>query len=279
MKKIIQFPPKTLLKSLFLMFFLTFFAYQIKADCFGNGFMAFVLQNDSKQMPIIVLQGYAGSQPVIFELNKKYPIYLKNGKNKIKLIVKEINVGQFMLTQAILMAEEKLVIGQEYLVIIDNLSEEQKLNRFDTKMPANQVTKFVAGAGKDMNKDAKKLFASSPKEVSKDFVMFGCGPAMHITFDLTNKNATVITASPETTEVLVKTTVKDLKTGKETTYYLPTSNNQISIGHGMCEGAFVFDSESEYEVKFALTDFSKNTKIWESEKVKFTSPTEKNSKN
>ncbi len=277
MKNTVQFRPKTLLKSLFLMLFLTSFVHQMKADCFDDGFMSFVVQNDSKQMPIIVFQGYAGSQPVIFELNKKYPIYLKNGKKKIKLIVKEINIGQFMLTQAILMPEEKLVIGQEYVVLIDNLSEEQKLNRFDEKMPANQVTKFVAGAGKDMNKDTKKLFASNPKEVSKDFTMFGCGPAMHVTFDLTNKNAS--NAAIEITEILVKTTVKNLKTGKESTYYLQTYNNQISIGHGMCEGAFAFDGESEYEVKFSLTDFSKNTKIWESEKVKFTSPTEKNSRN
>ncbi len=279
MKKTILFLPKTLLKSLFLMLFLAFFVYQTKADCLGSGFMSFVVQNDSKQMPIIVFQGYAGSQPVIFELNKKYPIYLKNGKKQIKLIVKEINIGQFMLTQAILMPEEKLVIGKEYVVIIDNLPEEQKLNRFDQKIPANQVIKFVAGAGKDMNKDTKTLFASNPKEVSKDFIMFGCGPAMHVTFDLTNKNATTVTTV--TTELLVKTTVKNLKTGKESTYYLPTSNNQVSIGHGMCEGAFTFDVASgyEYEVKFAITDFSKNTQIWESEKVKFTSPTEKNSRN
>ncbi len=274
MKNNIQIPPKTLLKSLFLMLCLASFAHQIKADCLGVGFSAFVVQNDSKQMPIIVFQGYGGSQPVIFELNKKYPIYLKHGRKKIKLLVKEINVGQFMLTQAILMPEDKLVIGKEYVVIIDNLPEELKLNRFDQKIPANQVTKFVAGAGKDTNKDVKTLFVATPKEISKDFVMFGCGPAMHVTFDL-GKSTT------ETTEVLVKTTVKDLKTGKESTYCLPTSNNQVSIGHGMCEGAFVFDVASgyEYEVKFALTDFSKNTQIWESEKVKFTSPTEKDSRN
>ena len=276
MKNIIQFRSQILLKSLFLMLFLAFFVPQMKADCLWDGFSVFITQNDSKQMPIIVLQGYGGSQPVIFELNKKYPIYLKHGRKKIKLVVKEINVGQFMLTQVILVAEEKLVIGQEYTIIVDNLPKEQKLHRFDTKMPLNQVEKFVAGAEKDVNNDFKALFASNPKEIGKDFVMFGCGPAMHVTFDLANKNQVSTTKS---IGVLVKTTVKNLKTNKESTYYLQTSNNQISVGHGMCEGAFVFDAESEYEVKFALTDFSKDTKIWESQAVKFTSPTEKNTKN
>lgn len=271
MKKNLNFSSKYL-SVVFVVLFLTLFAQKSNADCLGNGFSAFVVQNDSKQMPIIVFQGYAGSQPIIFELNKKYPIYLKNGRKKIKLIVKEINVGQFMLTQAILMPEEKLVIGQEYVVIIDDLPKYEKLNRFDKKIADNQVTKFVTGAEKDVIKDPKTLFASTPKEISKEFTMFGCGPAMNVTFDLGNKSATA------TTSALVKATVKDLKTGKEHSYYLQTSNNKISIGHGMCEGAFTFDMASgyEYEVKFALTDFSKNTQIWESEKVKFTSPTEKN---
>ncbi len=270
MKKNLNSPLKYF-SIVFVALFMMLFTQKSKADCVGNGLSAFVVQNDSKQMPIIVFQGYAGSQPIIFELNKKYHIYLKNGRKKIKLIVKEINVGQFMVTQAILMPEEKLVIGKEYVVIIDDLPKYEELNRFDRKIPANQVTQFVAGAEKDTNKDVKTLFASTPKEISKEFTMFGCGPAMSVTFDL-GKSKT------ETISTLVKVTVKDVKTGKESTYYLPASNNQVSVGHGMCEGAFTFDMASgyEYEVKFAVTDFSKNTQIWESEKVKFTSPTEKN---
>ncbi len=73
--------------------------------------------------------------------------------------------------------------------------------------------------------------------------------------------------------MLIKTTVKNLKTGKETTYYIQPEEGKINVGHDMCSGAFDFDDSENYEVGFSFMDASGNLTEWTGDRIKFTKPT------
>ena len=78
----------------------------------------------------------------------------------------------------------------------------------------------------------------------------------------------------DSSEVIIKTTVKNIKSGIKTTYYIAPQNNQIGVGHGMCSGAFTYDDNPDYEVEFTFMDASGNTTTWTGERIQFTKPTD-----
>ena len=80
----------------------------------------------------------------------------------------------------------------------------------------------------------------------------------------------------DSSEVTIKTTVKNIKSRIETTYFIMPRNNQIIVGHGMCSGAFTFDESNDYEVEFSFMDSSGNQTSWVGDRIKFTKPTDKN---
>src|SRR5688572_24966176 len=90
------------------------------AECAMSGLFVFPKGNTISQNPVFVLDGFGFSEHTIEGLNKDYPVYLQSGDIKIPLVVREINKGQFELTQAVLVPSETLVAGMEYTMRIDN---------------------------------------------------------------------------------------------------------------------------------------------------------------
>ena len=76
----------------------------------------------------------------------------------------------------------------------------------------------------------------------------------------------------EISDYLVKTVVKNVKTGVVRIYYLTTSQDEIKVGHGMCSGAFVLEKDENYEVAFSLIDASGNVNATGEKVVRFKSP-------
>jgi hypothetical protein len=245
--------------SVIIVFFITFSVF---ADCASTGITMFPTNSSIKQNSIFMIEGYASSQQIILELGKKHQIYLKNGDNKIKLIVSEVCVGQFLLTQAILKAETEPIAGLEYTVCIDGLPEYETLNRYNAKTGKREAIKYKILAEKD---EIAPKMNQKPKEIEKSFVPFGCGPEIYVIFD--NRIS-------DNSELLAKTSLKNKSTGKETTYYIPVAGNEISIGHGMCSGAFIFDEGKEFEIEFSFMDASGNLTNWIGERISFTKPEE-----
>jgi len=239
-----------------------FWTVSLYADCLGDGLYVFPTGNTIRQNSIFVLDAYAHSQNIIARLNKKHPIYLRSGEKKVMLIVRQICVGQFDLTQAILVPESQLESGLEYELLIDSLPQSESLKRYNRKTKEYELIKFKVVAGIDID---KPVLTSKPKEIDKSYALFGCGPAMSVNFDFP-----VLDSS----EVLIKTTVKNVKSGVETTYYIQPDNNQISVGHGMCSGAFTFDDSNDYEIEFSFMDASGNVRTWEGKRINFTKPTD-----
>jgi hypothetical protein len=229
------------------------------ADCAGTGLWIFPSGQTIKQNTIFVLDGYAESQNVILGLNKKHNIYLKNGNKKIKLIVTEICVGQFYLTQAVLKPETELEAGLEYTIYIDSLPEYESFRKYNKTTQKYETVTYRVIAERD---NEKPQLETKPKELKKTLVHYGCGPSIHVVFSNPAK---------DNSDIIVKTTVKDLKTGKETTYYIEPEGDKIKVGHGMCSGAFDFeDNSNNYEVEFSFMDASGNLTAWTGDIIKFT---------
>lgn len=246
-------------KPLLLLLIAVFCTAPTYADCAGTGLSVFPNGPVIRQNSIFMVEGYAESQNVILELNKKHNIYLKIGKKRVKLLVTEICVGQFFLTQAILKPETELEAGVEYTMHIDDLPEYERFNKYNNATHKYEQVKYKVIKGKDL--DRPKI-SSRSMELKKTLVQYGCGPAIHVVF--TNP-------SKDQSDIIVKTTVKNLKTGKETTYYIKPDRDKIKVGHEMCSGAFDFDGDF-YEVEFSYMDASGNITVWTGERIKFTKP-------
>ncbi len=249
------------MKTLFITIVGILYSVSIFADCMANGLSVFPTTKTLSQNSIIILDGYAQSQNVIKGLNIKFPVYLKSGDKIVKLLVVEIHTGQFNITQAILKPEKQLEAGLEYTMFIDNLPEDESLYHYNTETKEREPIQYKILEKVDND---KPIIVSKPKEVKKTFRQYGCGPATYVIFDYSIKDSSVI---------IIKATVKNLKTGRETTYYIKPSDNQISIGHGMCSGAFKFDDSLEYEIEFSFMDASGNMANWTGERINFTKPT------
>jgi hypothetical protein len=231
------------------------------ADCAGTGLSVFPSGLTIKQNSIFVLDGYAESQNVILGLNKKHNIYLKSGNKRIKLLVIEICVGEFYLTQAVLKPETELEAGLEYTMYIDNLPQYESFNKYNRTTHKYEPVTYKVVSEKDLE---KPQLLTKPKELKKTLVQYGCGPSIHVIFSNPAK---------DNSDLIIKTTVKNLKTGKETTYYIEPNGDKIKVGHSMCSGAFDYDASINYEVEFSFMDASGNLTKWTGERIKFTKPT------
>jgi hypothetical protein len=255
------------MKTILIIFIAIISSTNIHAECASNSLSAFPSGKTIRQNSIIVVDGYGASQNVVKGLNKKYPVYLVNGKHKIKLTVKEILIGQFSLTQAVLIPENNLTVGLDYTLVIEKLPEYESLDRWNSELKKNEPIVYTVVQGLDT---IKPIFSLTPKEIKKSLIYYGCGPSIHVVF-----NCNVIDSS----EFLVKATVKNLKSGKETSYYVEPDKGVLNIGHGMCSGAFNFNDGDNYEIEFSIMDASGNLTTWTGDRIKFSKPTDTNSRN
>jgi len=255
------------MKQSFILFAFLFCAAIAKADCVMSGIGFWPNTSTLKTNPVIVISFYAMSQEIVAGLNSKHLIYLKSGEERIKLLIVEVCKGQFHLTQVIVKPATELTAGREYQLIIDSLPKYERMQKWNKETLKPEAPKWKVVSEADMEFPA---WTALPKFNSKYYSMFGCGPSLGIVFDLIAADASYI---------LVKTTVRNTKTGKYGTYYLEPADNKISIGHGMCAGAFNFDSDDPYEVSFSLMDASGNPGCMASQPVRFTRPTAADQRN
>jgi hypothetical protein len=248
------------MKQLLTILAALFLTASVYADCKSNLLRVFPTGKTIRQNSIFVLEGYAKSQKVIVELNSKYNIYLKSGQKKVKLLVTEICVGQFYLTQAVLRPETALEAGLEYTMYIDSLPKYEDLSIYNYKTNKHEPVTYKVIAGNDID---KPQLSARPIEIGKKLEHFGCGPAKSVIFSNPAK---------DNSEIIVKTTVKNLQTGKETTYYIKTDGDKINVGHGMCSGAFTYDDNDYYDIEFSFMDASGNLNAWTGERIEFTRP-------
>ena len=71
-------------------------------------------------------------------------------------------------------------------------------------------------------------------------------------------------------DVIVRTTVKNLSTGKESSFYLTIKGNELYVGRNECSGPFTFLDEGKYDLVVSLVDASGNISDYEDRPVRFT---------
>lgn len=231
-----------------------------KADCESSGISCWPNQTTIKKNSIFILTFYGLSQNIVSQIGKKHSVFLKSGKQKIPLIITEIHKGQFELTQVLLKPSSELIGGLEYEIFIDSLSQYEGIEKWNTETKKRETAKWIVTNNKDTE---NPIWIELPKFNSKTMVVYGCGPAKWVNFNF---------RFSDSSDVLIKTIVKSLKTHTETTYYLEKEGNKIKIGHGMCSGAFHFDEGNNYEVTFSLMDQSGNFSTQNSKPIRFSKP-------
>lgn len=231
------------------------------SKCASSGLTCWPAKETINANSIFVIGGYATSQKIITGLGTTYKVYLKSGKQIVNLKIQETLVGQFSLTQAILKPEKNLTVGLEYELIIEGSTRaKNEITRYSDLSHQNETIKWKVIADQDTN---APVWKEKPKFKNDTYEMFGCGPAVYANFSF---------SASDSSEYLIKTTVKNLTNGKETTYYLNAEDNIIEIGHGMCSGAFNFDNGDKFEVEFDLIDASGNQTAWTGKRLEFKKP-------
>lgn len=196
--------------------------------------------------PVLMIEGYGECQSLIHRLGKQNAVYLTAGSRRIKLVVNEVRVGQFELTQAILVPETVLDAGTTYRLQIDQLPAYYPIYRWNEAAKRTEELVYVTNQKIDVQ---PPVVSRQPREIGKTHISYGCGPEVTVNFDC---------PVSENESVLVKATVTDKRTGTSATYFLEPTNKQIKIGHGMCSGAFRLIPAGEYEVTFSFMDVSGN---------------------
>lgn len=251
------------MRTILVLFFLSSISLHVSGFCTSRGISVFPSGKTIRPNTIFVVEGYSQSQAVIEKLGKTYPVYLINGKTKIRLTVKETLKGGYLLTQAVLIPERQPKKGVRYTFVIENLpKEEGELTVWNKELRKHEAIAFDVIENSDT---IKPFFNLLPREIGKTNVMYGCGPEIWVQFGYH-----VIDSS----EYLIKATVKNLSTNSSSSYYLDHGDSSVSIGHGMCSGAFMIDNGKKFEVTFALVDASGNTTEWVGESIQFTKPEE-----
>lgn len=238
-------------------------AAQLFADCRASGLWAWPASKTIPRNPVIVLEGYANSQKIISELNKKHAVYLRCGNEKVKLEVTEILVGGFRLTQALLKPEKLLDSGKEYVLCVDSLGKHQEFGTWDSERKMYSAPSWKVTTVTDAE---APVWDTNPAVAGKTLIGYGCGPEISVNFSFNAK---------DDSGLLIKTTVRNLETNAVTTYYVKPGDKSIRVGHGMCSGEFDFtgDHNTNYTATFQLMDGAGN-KGPVTEPVTFTPPTE-----
>ena len=84
-----------------------------------------------------------------------------------------------------------------------------------------------------LNSDLKIEFEKT------ELIYYGCGPSVNAIFNVN-----------ETAETWYRTEVVNLISNKKTVYYITAWKGKLNVGQEMCAGAFTFDQDATYEVRF-----------------------------
>ncbi|GAO45354.1 hypothetical protein [Flavihumibacter petaseus] len=232
---------------------------QVIAQCNWYGVEVYPEERNISCNPIIIIEGFASGIDVIFALENSDSLYLKNDTSQIKLKVKEVCIGQFMVAQIVLIPERTLTLGLEYTLIGGKLPYRERLHRWNSLEKKSEPIKYIA-----QNSPSTSLpeIASRPVKIENYISRTSCGVSEFVTFDYQfNDNS----------KCLFKANVKNLQTGRTASYYIWPDKTKLFIGHGACGGPFDFEKNGLYELQLVPIDAYGNL-LTPTDPVKFRSP-------
>jgi hypothetical protein len=182
--------------------------------------------------PRIVITGFGTVQPDVEKLASYGPA-LVAANHRVALEVKQTNVGEMKISQAVLAPVEALKPGLHY-----------RLAWKKTPPGFAQPANWNAATTRD---DTAPTWKSPPVASTGERAELGCGPAenVFVKLDVTDDAPTLIRARATR--------------GNKTTEYLLLWNasEPLNIGHGMCSGAFQLTNDA-WSLELSAVDVSGN---------------------
>lgn len=228
------------MKKIILVLFLTFGIKSAFAECGMGGMQFFPEQKEIGLNSMFIIQGYSMSQKTINSFENR-TIYLESENGElIELNLQEILKGQMQLTQAIFKPTIELKPNTIYFLKYSDQTEDEGREMMQYNREKKEREKVF---WKTKNKKSVEDLNSNLAIVFKktETKLYGCGPSKNIIFDVNNKSES---------EIWYKTEVVEIETNKKTVYFIKEENGQLNVGHGMCSGAFIFNKNGNYKVRF-----------------------------
>ena len=151
--------------------------------------------------------------------------------------MKEIRKGMFYLTQAILVPEEKLIPGKTYALKLDHHIENNSTwkIKWDDKLSIRQPALWKVESRVNIQ---PPVFNDKPTYTNTQCEYYGCGPSAYANFNI---------STGYTSSFLVLTELVEIETGTSHQYYLNLNKEgTLSVGHGMCSGAFNYKDKGKF---------------------------------
>lgn len=215
---------------------------------------------------IIENHSYNPISEILRELDKVYPIYLESENQKIRLIKKSILEDRMGFIQAIFYPECELIAGERYSLKIENVESRAKdffenKTRYDfNKGKMNTAKNWLVSNKNDFEPPIVK---QSPEYLENKINYYGCGTAINAIFECDINDES---------EILFLTEFHEIETGKVIRYFVKPHEGKLYIGIGMCGGAFIYQREFNYKVRFKVFDINGNTDSDWTEEIVFENP-------
>ncbi len=200
----------------------------------------------------IIITGYAMDQDLIRDFQFQNP-RLVSDNHEAQLIVKNIYVSAFNLTQAVLAPMESLKSGQAYRLEIDsNYVLYQGEEYFSPNDSSNFIWRIT-----EQHDGTPPAWITEPIVTKATVVYWGCGPQKYLTVEFL-----VHDQQPIALEVELEPTNSTAPTQKfiltNIAFDPETNMFESQIGHGMCSGQFTIKQDMKYRARFTAIDASGN---------------------
>ena len=169
----------------------------------------------------IVVYGGGDAMGALLNMQQHAPRLVSQG-HEVPLRVMATHQGQMNRAQAVLKPASPLRPGQSYKLALNEHGQHFQRLEWHVQNRARGVVSVLG----------------NPRVTDTSRQRFGCGPAVHIELEVPTQG--------ETLGFLVEVTDQD---GKRHRYMLPSRNGQLSVGHGMCSGAFKLRGGQQYEIR------------------------------
>ncbi|WP_137403936.1 hypothetical protein [Echinicola rosea] len=174
-------------------------------------------------------------------------VYLESKDGQlIKMELQEILVGQLQLTQAVFKPSQCLLPNTTYSIKYENQTEMETREMYGWDSDTESREKIQWTTQPTINSD----YMTRPLKINyitSEVNYYGCGPEAYAIFEIEN---------PHTIEKWYKVTLVDLSTHEESIYIITAYEGKLYIGHGMCAGPFVFNSNGKYKLKVSQMDLN-----------------------
>lgn len=180
----------------------------------------------------LVLQAGGQARELVRNLANHRAALVRQGE-RVEVTVMAVHDGQFNVTQAIIRPSKPLTRGATYRLSLDEAAVEAASIGWDLKRLEWTVGP-PSGSG-------TPRWSGAPTVDGSRYTRYGCGPAKYVDMRLPVVDTGLLGALVEVRPAGAK--------ARPVRFLVPIRDGKISLGHGMCSGAFTYTSGARYDVR------------------------------